>query len=85
MFEKVALRTANTLYALAVGAGVIWLAWLCLAHLPLWAAVLGFCIALPLLALLLAPLAAACALVGGAVAGLVVISGRAVRPVRHAD
>ena len=82
MFEKVALRTANTLYALAIGAGVIWLAWLCLAHLPLLAAVVVFCIALPLLAMLLGPLAAAGALVGGAVAGLVAMCGRAVRPAR---
>lgn len=73
MFEKAALRTAKLLYALAIGAGVIWLAWLCLVHLPLWAAVLVFCLALPLLALAAAPVAAGGALLAGLVVGLVTL------------
>ncbi|MFJ2713412.1 hypothetical protein ACIOZM_21400 [Pseudomonas sp. NPDC087346] len=73
MFEKTALRTAKTLYALAIGVGVIWLAWLCLASLPLWAAVLMFCLGLPLLALAAAPVAAGGALLAGVVTGLVVV------------
>lgn len=76
MFEKAALLTAKTLYALAIGVGVIWLAWLCLANLPLWAAVLMFCLGLPLLALVAAPVAAGGALLAGVVIGLVaLISG----------
>jgi hypothetical protein len=73
MFEKAALRTAKILYALAIGAGVIWLAWLCLVHLPVWAAVLVFCLALPLLALAAAPIAAGGALLAGLVVGLVTV------------
>jgi hypothetical protein len=75
MFEKAALRTAKTLYALAIGAGVIWLAWLCLAHLPLWAAVVVFCIGLPLLASVAAPIAAGGAWLAGLVVGLAAIIG----------
>ncbi|MEW5750363.1 hypothetical protein [Pseudomonas lactis] len=70
MFEKAALLTAKTLYALAIGVGVIWLAWLCLANLPLWAAVLMFCLGLPLLALVAAPIAAGGALLAGMVVGV---------------
>jgi hypothetical protein len=73
MFEKAALRTAKILYALAIGAGVIWLAWLCLVHLPLWAAVLVFCLALPLLALAAAPVAAGGALLAGLAVGLITL------------
>jgi hypothetical protein len=73
MFEKAALRTAKILYALAIGAGVIWLAWLCLVHLPVWAAVLVFCLVLPLLALAAAPIAAGGALLAGLVVGLVTV------------
>jgi hypothetical protein len=73
MFEKAALRTAKLLYALAIGTGVIWLAWLCLVHLPVWAAVLVFCLALPLLALAAAPIAAGGALLAGLVVGLVTV------------
>ena len=73
MIEKAALRTAKILYALAIGAGVIWLAWLCLVHLPVWAAVLVFCLALPLLALAAAPIAAGGALLAGLVVGLVTV------------
>jgi hypothetical protein len=73
MFEKAALRSAKILYALAIGAGVIWLAWLCLVHLPVWAAVLVFCLALPLLALAAAPIAAGGALLAGLVVGLVTV------------
>ncbi|WP_339508260.1 hypothetical protein [Pseudomonas sp. RL_35y_Pfl2_P42] len=73
MIEKTALRTAQTLYALAIGAGVIWLAWLCLMHLPWWAAVVAFCLGLPLLAMAAAPIAAGGALLAGLVAGLVTL------------
>lgn len=73
MFEKTALRTAKILYALAIGAGVIWLAWLYLVHLPVWAAVLVFCLALPLLALVAAPVAAGGALLAGLAVGLVTL------------
>jgi hypothetical protein len=73
MFEKAALRTAKLLYALAIGAGVVWLAWLCLVHLPLWAAVLVFCLVLPLLALAAAPVAAGGALLAGLAVGLVTL------------
>ncbi|WP_030132026.1 hypothetical protein [Pseudomonas sp. QTF5] len=86
MFEKAALRTAKILYALAIGAGVIWLAWLCLVHLPLWAAVLVFCLALPLLALAAAPVAAGGALLAGLGMGLVrLISYGLARRVRVDD
>jgi len=85
MFEKAALRTAKTLYALAIGAGVIWLAWLCLAHLPLWAAVIVFCIGLPLLASVAAPIAAGGAWLAGLAVGLAAIIGRSLyRRVRSA-
>jgi hypothetical protein len=73
MFEKAASRTAKILYALVIGAGVIWLAWLCLVHLPVWAAALVFCLALPLLALAAAPIAAGGALLAGLVVGLVTV------------
>lgn len=84
MFEKVALLTAKTLYALTIGVGVIWLAWLCLTSLPLWMAVLMFCLGLPVLALAATPIAAGGALLGGLVVGLVaVIAGAfAQRPQR---
>lgn len=86
MFEKTALRTAKTLYALAIGVGVIWLAWLCLTNLPVWAAVLMFCLGLPLLALTAAPIAAGGALLAGLVIGLVaVISYSSSRRVRCDD
>lgn len=84
MFEKVALRTAQTLYALVIGLGVMALAWVCLANLPLWAAVLAFGIALPLLALVASPVAACGAMLVGTLAGLVaVIAGSSARRVRH--
>jgi hypothetical protein len=86
MFEKTALRTAKTLYALVIGIGVIWLAWLCLTNLPVWAAVLMFCLGLPLLALVAAPIAAGGALLAGVVVGLVVmISSSSARRVRCDD
>ncbi|OLS63740.1 hypothetical protein [Pseudomonas putida] len=83
MFEKVAVITAKTLYALAIGAGVIWLAWLCIAHLPFWLAVLMFCLGLPVLALAATPIAAGGALIGGLVAGAIaLIASVARRPQR---
>jgi len=85
MFEKTALRTAKTLYALAIGAGVIGLAWLCLAHLPFWAAVVVFCIGLPLLAAVAAPVTAGGAWLVGLVVGLAAVIGRSLyRRVRSA-
>lgn len=85
MIEKAALRTAKTLYALAIGAGVIWLAWLCLAHLPLWAAVVVFCVALPLLASVAAPIAAGGAWLAGLAVGLIAVISRSLyRRVRSA-
>jgi thiamine transporter ThiT len=80
MIEKTALRTAQLLYALAIGAGVIWLAWLCLMQLPWWAAIVAFCVGLPLLAMAAAPLVAGGALLAGLVVGLVtLISGAIAR------
>jgi hypothetical protein len=76
MIEKTARRTANTVYALAIGAGVVWLAWLCLTHLPLWAAMLMFCLGLPLLALVATPVAAGGALLVGVVVGLIALISR---------
>ena len=73
MFEKAARRTANTFYALAIGTGGVWLAWLCLTHLSWWAAVVMFCLGLPLLALAAAPAAAGGALVAGVVVGLMTV------------
>ena len=86
MFEKAALLTDKTLYALAIGVGVIWLAWLCLANLPVWAAALMFCLGLPLLALVAAPIAAGGALLTGVVVGLVaLISGSFARKFRSGE
>lgn len=86
MFEKAALRTAHLVYALAIGTGVIGLAWLCLMHLPWWAAVLAFCFGLPLLALAAAPLAVGGALLAGLAAGIAaLISHWLFRPVQADD
>lgn len=86
MFEKAALLTAKTLYALAIGVGVIWLAWLCLVNLPLWAAAVMFCLGLPLLALAATPIAAGGALLAGVVVGVAfLISGSFARKVRSGD
>ncbi|MFD2645138.1 hypothetical protein [Pseudomonas japonica] len=86
MFEKVAVITAKTLYALAISAGVIWLAWLCLAHLPLWLAVLMFCVGLPVLALAATPIAAGGALIAGLITGLTaLIAGSAARRLQRGD
>lgn len=86
MFEKVALLTSKTLYALVIGAGVIWLAYLCLASLPLWGAVLVFCLGLPILALIATPIAAGGALLAGLVAGLIaLIAGSVSRRPQRGD
>ncbi|NBB09345.1 hypothetical protein [Pseudomonas sp. SLFW] len=83
MFEKIALRTAQILYLLAIGIGAIWFAWLCLSHLPVWGAVLAFGILGVPVALVLAPLAAAGAGLAGVVVGLIAsISNLIVRRVR---
>lgn len=86
MFEKVALRTGKTLYALAIGSGVLWFAWVCLANLPLWAALLAFCLGLPVFALVATPIAAGGALVTGLVAGLLAaIAGSIARRPQRGD
>lgn len=86
MFEKVALRTGKTLYALAIGTGVLWLAWLCLGNLPLWAALLTFCLALPVLALVATPIAAGGALLIGLATGLLAaIAGSIARQPQRGD
>jgi hypothetical protein len=83
MFEIVATRTARTLYALVMTGGVVALAWLCLAQLPLLGAVVAFCVGLPLLALVAAPVAAGGALLVGVLAGLLAIVSSSARRVRH--
>jgi hypothetical protein len=84
MFEKIATRTAKILYALVIGTGVIWLAWLCLASLPLWAAVVVFGLASPLLAMVAVPVAAGGALLVGLAVGLVAaVTDSLARRVRH--
>lgn len=63
MFEKTALTTAKTIYWLAIGSCAVWLAWVCFAHLPFWAALLLFPVSLVLMGLAGAPLAAGASLV----------------------
>lgn len=84
MFENVATRTARALYVLVMTGGVVALAWVCLANLPLLGAVVAFCVGLPVLGMLAAPVAAGGALVAGVVAGLVAIAGSAARRTRSA-
>lgn len=85
MFEKIVGRTATTLYALTIGVVLIWFAWLLLTSLPLWAAVLGFCLVAPLLMLVAGPVAAAGAGLAGVIVGLLaLISAAVARRVRHA-
>lgn len=76
MFEKTALTTAKTIYWLAIGSGAAWLAWVCFAHLPFWAALVLFPFALALAALAGAPLAAGASFVGGLLVALVMLIGR---------
>ncbi|MDT4865009.1 hypothetical protein FQZ97_997890 [compost metagenome] len=83
MFENVATRTARIFYALVMTGGVVALAWLCLANFPLLGAVVAFCVGLPLLALVAAPLAAGGSLLVGLLAGLLAIAGSAAQRVRH--
>lgn len=83
MFDKIALRTAQILYLLAIGIGAIWFAWLCLSHLPVWAAVLTFGLLATPAMLVFGPLAAAGAGLAGVVVGLIAsISNLIVRRVR---
>ncbi|TBV10262.1 hypothetical protein DNK08_07225 [Stutzerimonas kirkiae] len=82
MFEKVASRTAKTLYALAMGLGVIALAWLCLAKLPLVGAIFAFCVGLPLLALVAGPIAAVASGLAGVAVGLLATAGATARRAR---
>lgn len=83
MFEIVATRTAQALYALVMTSGVLALAGLCLAKLPLLGAVIAFCVGLPLLALVAAPLAAGGSMLLGLLAGLLAIAGSTARRVRR--
>ena len=76
MFEKTTLTTAKTLYWLAIGSGAAWLAWVCFAHLPFWAALFLFPFALALAAMAGAPLAAGASFVGGLLVALVMLIGR---------
>lgn len=76
MFEKTALTTAKTIYWLTIGSGAAWLAWVCFAHLPFWAALLLLPFALVLAALAGAPLAAGASLVGGVLVAVAVFIGR---------
>ncbi|AHZ80024.1 MULTISPECIES: hypothetical protein [Pseudomonas] len=85
MFEIIATRTARTLYALVMASGVLALAWLCLANLSFWVAIVAFCVGLPLLALVATPVAAGGALVLGIAAGLVAIVVSAARQLRSDD
>lgn len=83
MFEKVATQTARTLYVLVMAVGILALAWLCLTKLPLLGAVLAFCVGLPLLALVAAPVAAVASGLTGGLVGLVAMAGSSVRRPRH--
>ncbi|HBP6804011.1 TPA: hypothetical protein L6B28_21880 [Pseudomonas aeruginosa] len=83
MFENVASRTARILYSLIMGLGVLLFAWMCLANLPLWGAALAFCLGLPLLALVAAPVAAGGSLLLGLVAGLLASGAAALRRTRY--
>lgn len=76
MFEKTALTTAKTLYCLAIGSGAVWLAWLCFAHLPFWAALFLLPFALVLAAMAGAPLAAGASFVGGLLVAALLFIGR---------
>lgn len=82
MFENVATQTSRALYVLVITGCVVALAWLCLAKLPLLGAVLAFCLGLPLLMLVAAPLAAGGAFLVGLVAGLLATAGSAVQRAR---
>ncbi|HHR0444914.1 TPA: hypothetical protein ACSXXW_000913 [Pseudomonas aeruginosa] len=82
MFETVATRTARFAYVLAMGLGVALFAWACLANLPLWGAALAFCLGVPLLALVAAPVAAGGSLLLGVVAGLLASAAAALRRTR---
>ena len=83
MFEKVAGLTSKTLYVVTVGAVALCLAWLCLANLPLWAAVAVFCLAMPFVAWIVGPVTAVAALVVGLLAGAVATGVQAARQARH--
>ena len=83
MFEKTVTRTARTLYVLTMAVGILALAWLCLAKLPLLGAVLAFCVGLPLLALVAGPLAAVASGLVGVLVGLLAIAGSSARRLRH--
>ncbi|MDO5940643.1 hypothetical protein [Burkholderia cepacia] len=76
MFEKTAFTTAKTLYWLAIGSGAVWLAWVCFAHLPFWAALLLFPLALTLAAMAGAPLVAGISFIGGLLVAVVALIHR---------
>ncbi|AAQ59795.1 hypothetical protein CV_2122 [Chromobacterium violaceum ATCC 12472] len=76
MFEKTALTTAKAIYWLVICSGAIWLAWVCFANLPLWAAVILFAIVLPLAAMAGAPLAAGASFAAGVLVAAVLAAYR---------
>lgn len=82
MFENVATQTFRTLYVLVMTGCVVALAWLCLSKLPLLGAVVAFCVSLPLLALIAAPVVAGSSMLVGVLAGLLATAGSAVRRAR---
>lgn len=83
MFEKVAVLTSKTLYVVTVGAIALCAAWLCLAHLPLWAAVAVFCLVMPFVVVVVGPVTAFVALIVGLLAGATATGVQAVRQARH--
>ncbi len=83
MFEKVAGLTSKTLYVVTVGAVALCLAWLCLANLPLWAAVAVFCLAMAFVAMVLSPVTAFAARSLGLLAGAAATGVQGARQARH--
>ncbi|WP_236213017.1 hypothetical protein [Metapseudomonas otitidis] len=82
MFEHVATQTSRSLYALVMTGCVAALAWLCLANLPVMGAVVAFCLGLPLLALVAAPIVAGGSILVGVLVGLLASAGSAVQRAR---
>ncbi|QOK96817.1 hypothetical protein HF909_10480 [Ralstonia pseudosolanacearum] len=76
MFEKTALTTAKTLYCIAIGIGAVWLAWMCFAHLPFWAALFLFPLAFAVAAMAGTPLAAGASFIVGLLVAVAVFIGR---------
>ena len=83
MFEKAATLTSKTFYLVIVGGVVLGAAGLCLANLPLWAAVAVFCLAIPFVAMVVSPVTAIAALILGLLAGATATGVQAARQARH--